>query len=149
MFLNVRPNDEVPVVCRLEYSPYKYLDVVPGGVTVKIAQDNTTSLKASTNVLFDSTSDENPERDGGVLFEEVEDVINEFLYTSFVLALVKTVDDGEERSLGEGLPKSASIYDSQERGEDQAIQLYCQRQVVGEQARLLLNGGFDEWSCSG
>ena len=112
----------------------KFLDVGPGRVTVEIAQDNSVSLEASANVLFDSTGNEDSERDGRMFFEEVENVIDEFLHPSLILALVKTVDDDEERSLGEGLPKSASIYNSQERGEDQAIQLCSQRHVVGEQA---------------
>ncbi|RXW16656.1 hypothetical protein EST38_g9197 [Candolleomyces aberdarensis] len=60
-------------------------------------------------MLFDSTGDEDSKRDRGMFFEEVEKVIDEFLYPSLVLALIETVDHDEERSLAEGLLKNAYV----------------------------------------
>jgi hypothetical protein len=41
-------------------------------VTVEIAQDHSVGLEADANVLFNSTGDEDWERNGGVFFEEVK-----------------------------------------------------------------------------
>ncbi|KAJ2932315.1 hypothetical protein H1R20_g4782, partial [Candolleomyces eurysporus] len=78
-------------------------------VNVEIAQDNSISLKASANMLFDSTGDEDSERDGGVFFEEFKKVINEFLHPSLVLALIETIDHDEERSFNDGLPEGTFV----------------------------------------
>jgi hypothetical protein len=67
-------------------------------VIIEIAQDNSVSLEGGPNVLFNSTGNEDPERDVGVLSVKEVESLYELLGTSLVLAFVETVDHDEERA---------------------------------------------------
>ncbi|KAJ2936039.1 hypothetical protein H1R20_g1055, partial [Candolleomyces eurysporus] len=101
---------------------------------VEIAQDNSISLKASANMLFDSTGDEDSERNHRVFFKEAEKVIDKFLHPSLVLALIEAVDHDDKGPLGEGLLKNVFVDNTLERSEDQPIQLCSQGHMVAGSA---------------
>ncbi|KAJ2921377.1 hypothetical protein H1R20_g15716, partial [Candolleomyces eurysporus] len=108
----------------------KFLDVVSSRVTVEIAQDNSISLKASANVLFDSTGDEDSERDSRVFLEECKHVVDELLYASPIFALIEAVDDDDERPFSEGRFESIPFHDYLERFANQTLQLSCQGDAI-------------------
>ncbi|RXW24356.1 hypothetical protein EST38_g1471 [Candolleomyces aberdarensis] len=100
-------------------------------MAVEIAQPNPVSLQTLADVLFYSTGDEDSEWDGWVLLEEAEDVIDEVLNSSLVLALIESVDDNDERPFGKCLPEDTFLNESLKRREDQELELHSQRDVPG------------------
>jgi hypothetical protein len=80
-----------------------FFDVFVWCVTVEVVQQDPIGLQTLADVLFDSTRNEDSERDGRVFLKEIKHVVDKFVCTLLVLAFVKTVDDNEEWALGTGL----------------------------------------------